>query len=186
MEELVNWGETYSGTDNDNLYKQNGVIVCQKPDGNYYYYYMNDFFSLVNAGKLQFQMGEQDRDQFLAGLQAGEFTTSGYYTFQITDENGDLLYTDCWNFGQSLIEKYAPVEADNLLQVVNNNPQLNGRLSLVYDNIATALQTIYEDWIMKAVGIIWKREIPILPICTQMNRRRKLLQIKQNMQIMRM
>ena len=43
MEELVNWGETYSGTDNDNLYKQNGVIVCQKPDGNYYYYYMNDF-----------------------------------------------------------------------------------------------------------------------------------------------
>ena len=49
MEELVNWGETYSGTDNDNLYKQNGVIVCQKPDGNYYYYYMNDFFSLVNA-----------------------------------------------------------------------------------------------------------------------------------------
>ena len=24
MEELVNWGETYSGTDNDNLYKQNG------------------------------------------------------------------------------------------------------------------------------------------------------------------
>ena len=42
MEELVNWGETYSGTDNDNLYKQNGVIVCQKPDGNYYYYYMND------------------------------------------------------------------------------------------------------------------------------------------------
>ena len=50
MEELVNWGETYSGTDNDNLYKQNGVIVCQKPDGNYYYYYMNDFFSLVNAG----------------------------------------------------------------------------------------------------------------------------------------
>ncbi len=46
MEELVNWGETYSGTDNDNLYKQNGgVIVCQKPDGNYYYYYMNDFFS---------------------------------------------------------------------------------------------------------------------------------------------
>lgn len=146
MEELVNWGETYSGTDNDNLYKQNGVIVCQKPDGNYYYYYMNDFFSLVNAGKLQFQMGEQDRDQFLAGLQAGEFTTSGYYTFQITDENGELLYTDCWNFGQSMIEKYAPVGADNLLQVVNNNPQLNGRLTLVYDNIATALQTIYEDW----------------------------------------
>ena len=146
MEELVNWGETYSGTDNDNLYKQNGVIVCQKPDGNYYYYYTNDFFSLVNAGKLQFQMGEQDRDQFLAGLQAGEFTTSGYYTFQITDENGELLYTDCWNFGQSMIEKYAPVGADNLLQVVNNNPQLNGRLTLVYDNIATALQTIYEDW----------------------------------------
>ena len=146
MEELVNWGETYSGTDNDNLYKQNGVIVCQKPDGNYYYYYMNDFFSLVNAGKLQFQMGEQDRDQFLAGLQAGEFTTSGYYTFQITDENGELLYTDCRNFGQSMIEKYAPVGADNLLQVVNNNPQLNGRLTLVYDNIATALQTIYEDW----------------------------------------
>lgn len=55
MEELVNWGETYSGTDNDNLYKQNGVIVCQKPDGNYYYYYMNDFFSPVNAENFNFR-----------------------------------------------------------------------------------------------------------------------------------
>ena len=81
MEELVNWGETYSGTDNDNLYKQNGVIVCQKPDGNYYYYYTNDFFSLINAGKLQFQMGEQVLEiSSWQDCRSGEFTTSGYYT----------------------------------------------------------------------------------------------------------
>lgn len=152
IEELVNWGEAYQGTSTENLYKDNGVIVCQKPDGNYYYYYTNDFFSLVDAGKLQFQMDETNKERFLKGLQEGEFTSSGYYTFQITDETGEVLYTDCWNFGQSLIEKYTPIGADNLLQVVNHNPQLNGRLSLIYDDIASALDAIYTDYQSYQVG----------------------------------
>ena len=101
--------------------------------------------------------------------------------------NGDLLYTDCWNFGQSLIEKYAPVEADNLLQVVNNNPQLNGRLSLVYDNIATALQTIYEDWQDYEGGWDYLEEGNTnFTYLYADESTKKLLQIKQNMQIMRM
>lgn len=145
LEELVNWGEAYQGTDTENLYNQNGVIVCQKPDGNYYYYYTNEFFSLIDAGKLRLEMDENDKVQFLKGLEEGDFTSSGYYTFQITDESGNLLYTDCWNFGQSMIEKYAPVGADNLLQIVNNNQQLNGRLTIVYDDIASVLDTIYTD-----------------------------------------
>ena len=71
MEELVNWGETYSGTDNDNLYKQNGVIVCQKPDGNYYYYYMNDFLFSCKCRKTSISDGRAGQRSVLGRIAGG-------------------------------------------------------------------------------------------------------------------
>ena len=59
---------------------------------------------------------------------------------------GNILYTDCWNFGSALIEKYAPQGAENLLQVVNNSPRLNGKLSVIYDDLAYTLGNIYSDY----------------------------------------
>ena len=59
-----------------------------------------------------------DVDGFLQELQNGKYTSSGFYNFDIVDMEGNILYTDCWNFGSALIEKYAPQGAENLLQVV--------------------------------------------------------------------
>lgn len=123
------------------------VIVCQKPEGTYEYYYTSDFMTRVESGVFDIIMQDgSDVDGFLQELQNGKYTSSGFYNFDIVDMEGNILYTDCWNFGSALIEKYAPQGAENLLQVVNNSPRLNGKLSVIYDDLAYTLGNIYSDY----------------------------------------
>lgn len=146
LEELINWGEDFDSAESDN-YAKNSVIVCQKPEGTYEYYYTSDFMTRVESGIFDIIMQDgSDVDGFLQGLQNGEYTSSGFYNFDIVDMEGNILYTDCWDFGSALIEKYAPQGAENLLQVVNNSPRLNGKLSVIYDDLAYTLGNIYSDY----------------------------------------
>lgn len=146
LEELINWGEDFDSAESDN-YAKNSVIVCQKPEGTYEYYYTSDFMTRVESGVFDIIMQDgSDVDRFLQELQNGKYTSSGFYNFDIVDMEGNILYTDCWNFGSALIEKYAPQGAENLLQVVNNSPRLNGKLSVIYDDLAYTLGNIYSDY----------------------------------------
>lgn len=146
LEELINWGEDFDSAESDN-YAKNRVIVCQKPEGTYEYYYTSDFMTRVESGVFDIIMQDgSDVDGFLQELQNGKYTSSGFYNFDIVDMEGNILYTDCWNFGSALIEKYAPQGAENLLQVVNNSPRLNGKLSVIYDDLAYTLGNIYSDY----------------------------------------
>ena len=146
LEELINWGEDFDSAESDN-YAKNSVIVCQKPEGTYEYYYTSDFMTRVESGGFDIIMQDgSDVDGFLQELQNGKYTSSGFYNFDIVDMEGNILYTDCWNFGSALIEKYAPQGAENLLQVVNNSPRLNGKLSVIYDDLAYTLGNIYSDY----------------------------------------
>lgn len=146
LEELENWSEDYNNGEGD-IYDSNSVIVCERTDGSYYYYYLSDFMTLLDSGQLSLEMEDPaDMEGFLNGLENGELTSSGFYEFRILNSSGETEYTDCWNFGQALREKYAPDGAENLLQVVNGNPQLNGKLSIIYDDIAAVLNGIYSDY----------------------------------------
>ena len=146
LEELINWGEDFDSAESDN-YAKNSVIVCRKPEGTYEYYYTSDFMTRVESGVFDIIMQDgSDVDGFLQELQNGKYTSSGFYNFDIVDMEGNILYTDCWNFGSALIEKYAPQGAENLLQVVNNSPRLNGKLSVIYDDLAYTLGNIYSDY----------------------------------------
>lgn len=146
LEELINWGEDFDSAESDN-YAKNSVIVCQKPEGTYEYYYTSDFMTRVESGVFDIIMQDgSDVDGFLQELQNGKYTSSGFYNFDIVDMEGNILYTDCWNFVSALIEKYAPQGAENLLQVVNNSPRLNGKLSVIYDDLAYTLGNIYSDY----------------------------------------
>lgn len=146
LEELINWGEDFDSAESDN-YAKNSVIVCQKPEGTYEYYYTSDFMTRVESGVFDIIMQDgSDVDGFLQELQNGKYTSSGFYNFDIVDMEGNILYTDCRNFGSALIEKYAPQGAENLLQVVNNSPRLNGKLSVIYDDLAYTLGNIYSDY----------------------------------------
>lgn len=144
LEELESWSEDYANGEGD-IYDENGVIVCERPDGSYYYYYLSDFQTLVETGQLVFKTEDTDQGTILDLLEEGAYTTPGQYDFQIVNEEGELQYTDCWNFGESLKEKYAPEGGSNLLQTVNENPRLNGKLTIIYENITSALSSLYSD-----------------------------------------
>lgn len=149
LEELINWGKDYS---NEDMYDGSDVIVCQKPNGSYYYYYKEDFMTQVKNGKLVFDLGKRDQQTFLQGLDDGDYTSSGYYDFHITDEEGNVLYKDCWNFGLTLKERYAPDGAENLLEIVNKRPELNGKLSVIYDDVAFVAGEIGDEYDTYQVG----------------------------------
>ena len=84
-----------------------------------------------------------DVESFLNDLSNGTLTSSGVSDkISIYDAEGSKLYTDCWNYGDSVRENYAPLGAANLLQVVNERPELNGKLMVIYDHLASVLTSI--------------------------------------------
>ncbi len=59
----------------------------------------------------------------------------------LTDETGKVLYESFWRFPYTVTEKYKPLGAENIVEVVNNTPELNGKLTEIYD----ALQQMVEE-----------------------------------------
>lgn len=152
--DLINWSEDYSSS-GEELYNEN-VIVCQRGGENqYYYYYLNDFLSLFQKGELiaEFDEGYQTQAAFLQELADGDTEQAFSGGIRILDSEGNELYTDCWNFGWSALqEEYAPAGAKNLLEVVNNTPELNGKLTDIYDHLAFVLSSIYDDYMSYQSG----------------------------------
>lgn len=153
LDNLIKWGENFSAED-EGAYSEN-VVVCQREDGMYYYYYLNEFLELVEKGDLVIEFDDpyQTQAAFLSSLSGGDPIGSDN-GLTIYDAKGKAVYTDCWNFGAALREIYSPVGADNILQVVNSTPELNGKLSVVYDNITFALTSLYNDYSTYESG--WK------------------------------
>lgn len=146
--DLVEWGGDFASGSDDN-YSNNEVVVCQKPEGDYYYYYLDEFLSLFRSGELvmEFHDGYMSQELYLEELENGSYTSSGAVGgMEIRGQDGRTLYTDCWNYGQSLREEYAPRGAENLLQVINSTVSLNGRLSSVYEALEMTLGTIYGEF----------------------------------------
>ena len=146
LEDLINWGEEFN-SQGGGVYQED-VIVCQREDGTYYYYYRNDFFNLFENGEftIEFEDEYQTQAAFLKELAEGGDVSGSESEMRIYDNEGNVLYTDCWNFGTALKENYAPAGADNLLQAVNSNPELNGRLSDIYDNLTFTLTNLYDEY----------------------------------------
>ena len=146
--DLVEWGEDFSEGSDDN-YSDNEVVVCQKPDGNYYYYYLDEFLALFRSGGLVMEFNDEYMSQelYLQELENGAYTSSGAVGgMKIHGQDGSILYTDCWNYGKSLREDYVPQGAENLLQVVNSSAALNGKLTTVYEALEMTLAAISTDF----------------------------------------
>lgn len=146
--DLVEWGEDFSEGSDDN-YSDNEVVVCQKPDGNYYYYYLDEFLALFRSGGLVMEFNNEYMSQelYLQELENGAYTSSGAVGgMKIHGQDGSTLYTDCWNYGKSLREDYVPQGAENLLQVVNSSAALNGKLTTVYEALEMTLAAISTDF----------------------------------------
>ncbi len=149
--DLVKWKESYEkgevNSSND-TYAYEGmkdpVIVCQKTDGTYDYYYYSEFIAKLESGELSFIMEGDDlsRSELLDMLKKGDISQGAWNSSYsvIQDEEGQAKYVDCWNYdGHWMEEPCKPVGAENLLDIVNKNPDWNGRLSDAYNHISTVM-----------------------------------------------
>ena len=132
---LAEWGQKdFEYTD---------IVVCKKPDGTYHYYYLDEFKELLNQGVLKINVPFEEEEpthgsEELIGnvidfLKEG-YSPMDYYgeRMQVLDEEDVMLYGDFWPFQQGLDEKEKPVGAASILEIVNETPELNGKLETVF------------------------------------------------------
>lgn len=160
LADIAEWGIKYNQSD---LSSEN-VVVCEKTDGTYHYYYMDEFKNLLKSDGLKLvfpniESGaaedpfagygdpESERIQSVLGVLRDGYSLEdtfgmAYAGAKLTDKEGKLLYTDFWAFTEAIQETAAPEGAENLLQVVNSTPELNGKLSEVYEAVGNTISNL--------------------------------------------
>lgn len=129
---------------------EDSIIVCRKPDKTYDYYYYSDFKEKIDDGQFRFIMESEDRTAYdiLQMLKDGEWyeSDSSSSSNAVLDEENQVKYVTCWNYdGFWLEEEYAPVGAENVLEIVNTNPEWNGKLEEAYNQIESALASLNSE-----------------------------------------
>lgn len=128
-------------------------IVCKLSDGSYHYYSQDDFNEKVLNGELKFVMtdgiGAETSEQILDELENVDISDRNEMTEEeknfrgIVDAEGTVLYVDCWKYDGVLFrEEAAQLEAENLLQIVNENSNWNGRLNEAYNMLESCIYQI--------------------------------------------
>lgn len=153
LDDLVNWASAVFNNElNQGIYgtdMKDPIIVCRKTDRTYEYLYYSDMKAQVDAGELAFVLNSENwtADDIMSQLRSGEFyrgdTTEGFSAIQ--DGEGRVKYVDCWTYDAYWIEeKYAPVDAENLLEIVNTNPEWNGKLEQAFNMINYTINTLWD------------------------------------------
>lgn len=134
-----------------------GIIVCKRADDTFEYYRMSDFYEMIKGGGLQF-IAAADETEYAgdeeeypkntivseAGMEYvfpdGEFRA-------VQDKKGTVVYKDCWVYdGAVQVEEFAPIGAADVLAVVNENPQWNGRLDEAYNMLGDVIYALYDQY----------------------------------------
>lgn len=133
--DLVTWSNTYNQASEE---QQGAIVVCQKMDGTYYYFYIGEFRKLMQE-KMLFLEDVGSISAFLSYLEEGY----GYEgNTVITDIEGNAVFKDCWAFNESIPEPYTPEGAANILEIANNNPNWNGKLTEMYEDLKNILYSL--------------------------------------------
>lgn len=101
---------------------------------------------MIEDGTLRLEVADRGVSTFLDDLEMGYYTSGGAAgNIAIKNTEGKTEYSDCWTFNEVLDEKYAPEGADNILEVINRTPELNGKLSKVFSYMQEILLSISEQ-----------------------------------------
>lgn len=135
-------------SEEDAISEEERVIVCEKTDGTYYYYFYAEFQARVKNGELQFlPEGEEkpvqgaDKQQIMNMLKENVLEDYGA-DIKILDADGQVKYIAFWQYNDvQVAEKYRPIGLNNLLQLVNENPEWNGQLQEIYTMLQNVIET---------------------------------------------
>lgn len=142
VEELMNWADAMENYVCASSYygdwTNNPIVVCQKEDQSYDYFYYDEFERLVETEELYLVIGETgwSEKEVLSMVKEGTLYSDNNLLSSVLDKERRIKYTDCWTFdGVWIEEMYAPQGADTLLEIVNIQNKWNGRLSEAFEMI---------------------------------------------------
>jgi len=147
--ELIKWGG--NGYWEEDGPSSDDIVVCKREDETYQYYYADEFRKLVTDGEIKFSVLSSEQMKEDWGIRDGEDVMNLLFSgaqnsalFQnLLDKDNKVIYTKCWIYdGVEMEEKYAPDGAKNLLEIVNNNPQWNGKLDRIMEMLSYAVGNI--------------------------------------------
>lgn len=146
--DLYNW---YDDEENDGTTEP--VLVCKTSEGRYEYYTAREFTELLEAGELAIEI-EKD-DWGLTEKDIIDYIENGTLLEYELSDIGALVkkdgtkYSACWSYDgydRGLRrELYAPIGADSILDIVNEEPEWNGELSRAQEYLENAVYNISEQ-----------------------------------------
>lgn len=160
MQDLIDWRDQEKDQVTDETEEEllsKSIIVCKRIDNTYQYYRYEELETLINSGELSFVLGKDE-----LGLEENEILDSLKYgllfkgdsdeaNFKgLQDKDGRVVYIDCWSY-DGYEEPYpqgtyAPLGYDSLLQLVNENPKWNGRLSEAINMVTSVMHNIGDNF----------------------------------------
>lgn len=148
--ELAQWGTALDNDECANSWggvSENAVIVCQKTDQTYEYFYFSEFKELLDKKELSIiTNSDYTLEEVMSNLDNGIAYESDRAIASILDKDGNVKYLDCWNYdGIWVDEMFAPDGAKNLLEIVNADERWNGKLNDAYEMIYSAAISISSD-----------------------------------------
>lgn len=152
-EDLEKWAESGWEYGSDFYDTGKNILVCVKPDGKYEYCYYRDFIRKIDSGQLRFVADKEYLDEYeekeedVAGqakeeLRYGQLAegTEQIGIISIADEKGEEKYQSVYNYtGESIVEKYAPVGAESILEVLNTNSYWNDKIEEAFRALDSAI-----------------------------------------------
>lgn len=159
LEDLQKWSE--SSWDVQYYNERDEILVCREAGSQEeYYYYNKDFLQMFDQGKIEIETGgryseysENKRETeavFREYLDMTEMTEGRALKelgiISVKDTVRNVEYSDVFNYyGETIKEKYAPKGADSILDVLNREPNWNGRIDEAFQGLHTALNLISSE-----------------------------------------
>lgn len=150
--DLLEWNEYRANNSVDGSESGAGedIIVCKQMDDTYEYYRISEFYDAVAAGNFVFIMEDEGEgmtaSSILFDVQNGDGFPDGMFR-GISNSDGEIIYRDCWVYdGVKLEEVVKPEGAADVLEIVNNDPNWNGRLNEAYSMISNALYNLERSY----------------------------------------
>ncbi len=152
LEELEIWGESWD-INGSNTYNTGGdpddnIIVCKRSDHTFHYYYYSEFKKLIDNGELRFVIATDEsgisEENILSNLKDGSLYNTSETSYKgLQDAEGRVVYIDCWSYdGYWFEEMCQPLGAGSIMEVANDNPVWNGRLSDAYAQLRDVIYRI--------------------------------------------
>ena len=122
LRDLLTWSDHFA------VSEERAILVCQKPDGKYVYYFENDFLNMLEEENFNWKEGQYDQ---------------GIY-----DKDGNIVFSKCWTYDGYYVDQFcAPEGYSSIIEFINLNDVYNGKLSEIMADLSWAIENINNQYV---------------------------------------